>query len=192
MEELTRLKKKHNTYKETKKYNCFNLTKVLITIICTLLLLIILKTNKEFKKEFYKYVYEDNISFTKINSYYKKYLGEFFPNLNGTREVFNEKLKYYSTSIYVDGVKLIVDDNYLVPSITGGIVVFIGEKEPYGNTIIIQGNDGVDIWYCNISDISVKLYDYIESGSFIGTTINDSLYLVFKKDGEILSYEDYL
>ena len=38
----------------------------------------------------------------------------------------------------------------------------MGEKEGYGNTLIIQGADGVDIWYGNVNSTSLKLYDYIE------------------------------
>jgi len=85
-----------------------------------------------------------------------------------------------------------VDTNYLVPVIESGLVVFIGEKENYGNVIIIQGMDGVDIWYGNMSTTSVKLYDYIESGDLLGETLTNNLYLVYSKDGNYLDYEEYL
>ena len=47
------------------------------------------------------------------------------------------KLKYNNISIYHDGIKLEVSDNYLVPALKEGMVLFIGDKDNYGKTIII-------------------------------------------------------
>ena len=38
---------------------------------------------------------------------------------------------------------------------------------------------------------NVKLYDYVTKGSLLGE-IDEYLYLVYKKDGNILNYEEYL
>ena len=95
-------------------------------------------------------------------------------------------------SKYYDGVALDVTNNYLVPVIETGLVVYIGEKENYGNVIIIQGMDGVDIAYSNMQTTSVKLYDYIEKGDLLGEVEGNKLYLVYSKNGEILNYEEYL
>ena len=62
---------------------------------------------------------------------------------------------------YYDGYKLIVNNKYLVPIIESGIVVFIGDIDNYGYTIIIEGIDGVDIWYANVENTSLKVYDYV-------------------------------
>ena len=105
--------------------------------------------------------------------------------------VFNEKLSYNSYEQYYDGVKLCVNQNYMVPSIGTGLVLFIGEKENYGNTVIVSLNTGVDVWYSNI-DESVKLYDYIKTGELIGVSKEEYIYMVFKKDGNILNYEEYI
>ena len=51
---------------------------------------------------------------------------------------------------YKDGVSLSVTDDYLVPSQLGGIVVFVGEKEGYGKTVVVQQYNGIDLWYGNI------------------------------------------
>ena len=45
-------------------------------------------------------------------------------------------------------------------------------------------------WYSNVNS-SLKLYDYIEKGSLIGESLNNNIYLVYKKDGKVLNYEDY-
>ena len=46
------------------------------------------------------------------------------------------------------------------------------------------------MWYSNVTT-NLKMYDYIEKGTNIGEA-NNTLYLVFKKDGDILNYEDYI
>jgi len=79
----------------------------------------------------------------------------------------------------------------LVPSIDEGMVVFVGEKENYGKTVIVENLDGVDFWYGNIASTSLKLYDYIEKGSLIGE-VNNELYMIFSKDGKYLNYEEYI
>ena len=108
-----------------------------------------------------------------------------------TEKVFNECLKYNNSSLYLDGVKLEVDDNYLVPSLSEGMVVFIGEKDGYGKTIIIEDLDGIYNWYGNIESSSLKLYDYVEKGSLVGE-VNKYLYLVFSKGDKYLNYEKYI
>lgn len=191
-------KKKSKKEKPVKKYNWHIFTfvnQLCITIILTLLTLIILKSNSKLKQGFYKQVYENNFSFSEVNELYKKYFGSSIPFKDffvSTKPVFNEKLTYIEANKYIDGVKLTVDNKYLVPNQLSGLVVFIGEKEGYGNTVIIQQANGVDLWYGNIEDVSVKLYDYVEQGDLIGATKDTNLYLVYKKDGEVLNYEDYI
>ena len=169
------------------------ISKLLITIILVLIILIGSRKSTNFKDAIYKNVYDKNISFAYLNTLYTKYLGSIIPfKLNlGVTPVFNETLKYKKMESYMDGVSLDVDENYLVPAINSGLVIFVGEKENLGNTIVILGEDGVEVWYSNINN-NIKLYDYIEKGSYIGDTLSDKLYLTFKQDGNILNYEDYL
>lgn len=167
--------------------------KTLITIVLTLIILILIKSNNTFKTNFYKEVYENNLSFTYFENIYNKYIGNssLFDKILKTETVFNEKLTYKSKEKYNDGVLLEVSSNYLVPVNESGIVVFIGDKENYGNTIIIQRIDGIDEWYGNIDNVNVKLYDYVKKGELLGEA-NKKLYLVYKKNGNILNYEEYL
>lgn len=167
--------------------------KLLISIIITLIILIIIKSSNNFKNDFYKHIYGNNISFTYIKTLYNKYIGDsdILDKVVKTETVFNEKLTYKSKEDYLDGVKLEIGSNYLVPIEESGIVVFIGEKEGYGNTVIIQRIDGIDEWYGNIENVNVKLYDYVKSGTLLGEATNN-LYIVYKKDGNILNYEEYL
>lgn len=167
--------------------------KLLISIVITLVILILIKSSSSFKNSFYKSVYSDNISFTKLKEVYNKYIGDsnILDKVVKTETVFNEKLSYKKKEKYRDGVKLEVGSNYLVPIEESGIVVFIGEKEGYGNTVIIQRIDGIDEWYGNIDNVNVKLYDYVKKGSLLGEA-NNELYLVYKHDGNVLNYEEYL
>ena len=167
--------------------------KLLIYIVIKLIILILIKSSSNFKNDFYKHIYSNNISFTKLKSIYTKYIGDFdiFDKVVKTEAVFNEKLTYKTRENYLEGVKLFVDSNYLVPINESGIVVFIGEKENYGNTVIIQRIDGIDEWYGGVKNTNLKLYDYVEKGTLLGE-VDKYLYLVYKKDGNILNYEEYL
>ena len=167
----------------------------LSVIVIFLILAIISKSSATYKDKIVKNIYEKNISFTKIKNIYTKYLGGIVPLDKVTQEitpVFNEQLEYTNESIYHDGVKLEVIDKYLVPIVEEGLVVFIGEKENYGNVVIIEGIDGIDIWYGNMESTTVKLYDYVEKNTYLGQTKDNYLYLAYSKDGKFLDYKEYL
>jgi hypothetical protein len=44
---------------------------------------------------------------------------------------------------------------------------------------------------CNLKDINVNIYDYVEQGTFLGEVKDETLYLVFKKDGQIIDYQKF-
>ena len=60
-------------------------------------------------------------------------------------------------------------------------VTFIGEKEGYNNTIIVQQSNGYYAWYGNVTE-KVKLYDYVEKGTVIGTATDEYYYVLLKDD----------
>jgi len=164
----------------------------LILVVITICTILILKFNPQFKTAFYKYVYNDNISFAMINSWYQSKFGSPLPFsklFDDSLPVFNEHLKYNEASIYKDGVRLGVGPEYLVPALDGGIVVFTGEKEGYGKTVIIEQADGIAVWYSNLEEINVQLYDYLSKGNLVGL-VNNDLYLVFYQNGEALDYQE--
>ena len=177
-----------NMYKKLR----FFISKCLLTVIITLVALILMKGSSRFKQNFYKYVFDSNIPFTKISKLYNQYFGNILeiPTYK-EQPVFNEKINYKKKESYYDGVKLEIGKDYLVQVQESGLVVFIGNKDNYGNVIIIQQVNSIDMWYGNMNNIDVKLYDYVERGSVLGSA-NDSLYLVYKKDGKVLNYEDFI
>jgi stage IV sporulation protein FA len=188
------IKKKKMNKKESNNYFIGYINKILFVILLTIITMILLKSSSSFKTKFYHYVYETNISFASINNLYQKYFGSPLPFgdvLNDkTQTVFEETLTYSKKEQYLDGVALSVTSNYLVPSLESGMVIFAGDKENYGYTVIIEQVNGVEVWYSNITS-SLKIYDYVEKSSLVGEA-NELLYLTFKKDGEVLNYEDYL
>lgn len=168
---------------------------ILISGLILLISLCCVKTNPDIKKWIDKNVFHTNFSFAKINKTYEKYFGNIFPlsAINSkTKPVFQEKLVYKAKEAYKEGVKLTVDTNYLVPVIESGIVVFIGNKDNYGNTIIIQQVNGIDLWYVGVQNTNIKIYDYIEKGDLLGEAIANEIYLYYQKSGEFLDYKEYL
>ena len=70
--------------------------------------------------------------------------------------------------------------------------MFIGEKENYGNTIVVEQTDGIEVFYSNIKLNNIKLYDYLEKGELLGEVNDNTLYLVFEKEGKYLDYKEYI
>ena len=193
MEEYKSVQKYLQKQSSNKKNISFSiLNRIFISVILLLVVLCITKVNTNFKDWIYKNVYQTNFYFAKLNSTYEKYFGNIFPlsKVNNTTPVFNEQLTYSKEEAYKDGVKLTVTNNYLVPVQYSGIVIFVGEKENYGNTIIIDSDDKT-IWYSNINS-NIKLYDEVIKGEYLGETASDKLYLVFQKDGKIVDYKEYI
>lgn len=174
------------------------LYKFSISLVLVLIVLVITKTSDKYKAIIKQNVYDKNFSFASINNLYTKYLGPILPFKDlklfkdETKTTFNEKLEYSEANKYNDGVKLTVEKNYLVPIQESGMVVFQGEKEGYGNIVIIQQVNGVDMWYGNLQNIDVKLYDYVEKGKLLGEVCDTSLYLVYQKDGKYIDYKEYI
>ena len=170
--------------KEIKKV----LNKLLLSIIVFLIGMILVKTG--LKETIKTKLYEESLPFQKLKKTYNKYLGNII-KVEETKEVFNETLVFNNISKYKDGVKLSVSSNYMVPILESGVVVFIGEKDDYKNTIIVEQVDGIDVFYGNIKSNNIKLYDYVEKGELLGEA-NKELYLVFQKDGAYLDYKEYI
>ncbi len=186
--------KKRNLESKRTKYINNLFSRVLISIILFLGSIIFVKSSNDNLLMYKDYVFERSFKFAPLNKLYKKYLGNILPSFKedtlDTQTVFNETFKYSETSKNLDGTKFKVTDNYLMPALQSGIVVFMGDKEGYGKTVIIQGTDGVDIWYTNISS-SLKLYDYVEKNTLVGESLTDEVTLVIQKDNKYIDYSEY-
>lgn len=187
--------------KETKKKSFTSkfiysiLVKTLIVVVLFLASLIYIKQSNKNKNNFKNVVYNNSLSFAKIYNVYKKYLGDVIPFKNifkdNTKLVSSEKLTYKSITKKDNGYLLSISNNYTISSITSGIVIENKKDSNYINMITVQDKNGLNITYGILTDINVKLYDYIEKGEIIGVA-SDKLYLSFKKDNKYLSYEEVL
>lgn len=167
----------------------------LVLVVIFLINLIFIKSNSKYRDFVYSKVYGNNLSFAKIREFYNKYLGgvETLDGLvSGTKQVFNESLTFKKKEGYKDGLKLEVENNYLVPVLEDGLVIFSGQKDGYGNVIIVGSSNDINIWYGNMANSQVKLYDYIEKGSLLGEVNDNSLYIVYEKDGKFLDSNEFI
>lgn len=163
---------------------------LMITIIIFLVTIISFKSSEDFKNWFQVHVLNNSFSFTNIASKYESLFGNPIPFKSFIKEkpVFSEKINYSSLTQYNNGILLNVDNN-LIPSIGEGLIIFIGKKDNQ-NCIIVDQKD-VEVTYCMLKHIGVKLYDHIEAGSYIGE-VDQKLLLYFTKNGEYLNYEDFI
>ncbi len=176
-----------------KKYIKNLLSRCLVCVILFLLISIMCNFSDKNLLWFKNNVYNNNINFTFFNKIYKKYIDKYLPfDMYEEKIVMSDGLVYNNKEKYLNGVSLNVGNNYNMNSLCGGIVVYIGEKEGLGNTVIIQGTDGVDYWYSNLDNLSVNLYDYIEKDVLIGVSKGENIYLTFVKNGEYIDYEEFI
>lgn len=177
----------------SKKYIKSLFSRCLICIIIFLVISIICNFNDKNLLWFKNNIFNKQINLAYFNNIYKKYIGNYLPfDIYEEQLVMKEGLVYTSKEKYLNGVSLDVGKNYNLYTLKGGIVVFIGDKKDLGNTVIIQGTDGIDYWYSNIENLSVNLYDYIEKDIILGTSIDNKVYLTFVKDGKYIDYEEFI
>ena len=163
------------------------ITRILLLIVFILFLLIINKYNHALALEFKNDLFNKSFNFIKINKISQKVLGKdvfYYQKNSDTSLVLSSNFDSNLKEKYYEGEKMNVSTNLPIGSISSGVVVYIGDKDNYGNTVIIQGVDGYNIWYGNIKDINVGLYDYVEKQNLIGAADGDFLYLLIEKDNK--------
>lgn len=166
------------------------INKIFILIFIFLITIILSKKNVNIKNYISNKILNNNISFYKLKTIYNNYFGKVIPfDFNYATPVFNENIEYNNITIKDNMIELEVSNNYLVPAIAPGIVIFKGSKNNIDNLVIVEGD--VTIWYSNI-DSNIKLYDVIEKGDYIGNTLDNKLNLIFEKEGKIANYKDYI
>ena len=192
MDNVEKVLKRHRRRLQKKENISKSFTKVLLSIIFILLSCIFFKLDDNNKQWFKENIFENSLLFTKINNIYEKYFGSIIPKTGSISSVSSSPSFISSKEKYYDGYRISSNKSEPVNTIQSGLLVYLGEKEHFGKVAIIQGVDGVDIWYGGITDINYKMYDYIEKGIIIGNTEEDHYYLVLKKENNYLSYEEYI
>lgn len=180
----------NNKRKEINNFICKALSVVVIVLFGTL----ITNKNEIVKAGIYEKIYNSNISFAKLKSIYSEHIGSIIPfqEIIKDQEVFDEKIRYKELNSFDNGVKLTLEDNYSIPILSDGIVIFIGNKDNLNKTVIIEDENGVDTYYGNLNNVNVKLYDYVSKNQYLGDADNNTLYMLFEKDNKYLDYKDFL
>lgn len=168
--------------KDSKANNIFKkiLSKLFTIVIFTMIVITLSNTSPKFKSFIVDKVLNSTIDFSFVNKLSNK-VTNVFKTSNNTLPVVKEENNRKEK--YKDGIKYIVNKGASVNIKDSGIVTYIGNKDGYNNTIIIQQSNGYYAWYGNIKE-EVKLYDYIESGSKIGETLSNEYYYVLLKDNK--------
>lgn len=186
----TRIKKKYVLKKQVKHF----LNKCLFGIVIFLVGMITVKNNPSFKEMIKKNVYEKSISFLQNRKTYEKYLGSIIPKKEKEQveQVSSNIIPYEKKEKIENGIKLTVKEKTPIPLLESGVVVYIGEKENYGNIILVEQVDGIETIYSNIDFHNIKLYDYIEKNQIIGESKERDIILLFQKNGEFIDYQKNL
>lgn len=150
------------------------LSKLLSCLIVIFIVLIISNYSPSFKSFIYDDVLKNTIDFSKMNKLFNKVTDVF--KSDKITPVINIERNYEE---YLDGIKYTGEGDVIIKN--SGIVTYIGEKEGYNNTIVVQQSDGYYAWYGNIEE-SVKIYDYVESGSKLGSFEGEYYYVLLKDD----------
>lgn len=168
--------------KDSKASNIFKkiLSKLFTIVIFTMIVITLSNTSPKFKSFIVDKVLNSTIDFSFVNKLSNK-VTNVFKTPNNTLPVVKEENNRKER--YKDGIKYIVNKGASVNIKDSGIVTYIGNKDGYNNTVIIQQSNGYYAWYGNIKE-EVKLYDYIESGSKIGETLTNEYYYVLLKDNK--------
>ncbi|MFI3260436.1 MAG: M23 family metallopeptidase [bacterium] len=185
-------KKKNYSYKEPSNNKSSNvITSFLISIIFLFSCLIYIKIDEDNKVFFKETFFVSSLSFTSINNFYEKNFGSIAPSIKTEEFVFSGTINYTKIEEFENYETLYLSGSNIITTLCGGVVVFIGEKEETGYTVIVQGNDGYDIWYGNVENVSLSIYDYVDTGEIIGEVSNMKLNMYIYSGKERILYEDY-
>lgn len=175
-------------YMNNKSINSSWLTKLLLSVIIVLVSLIVTNFDQDIRNGFSKIVLEENMKFSDFNKIYKKLMNnkdeetELVSNVVVDESLMEEEAGRYKFNYGVD---------YPVEILAPGVIVYYGDKDTLNDTVIVQGNDGIDIWYSGVVMNEYSLYDYVSKGDILGASNDVYVTISIVKDGELLKYEEY-
>lgn len=170
------------------------INRFLLSFVIVLFMLIIKKVNPNITKYVKRNIFNKSFNFIKVNTLTRKVLGKefiYYQNTPNSINVFNNDLDNSTVHKFYDGEKYEVSENLPIGIFESGVVIYTGYKDNFKNTVIIQGVDNYNIWYGNLKDINVNLYDYVEKNSLIGSADGKEIYILIEKDSQFYTYEDY-
>ena len=78
------------------------------------------------------------------------------------RDPFTDEWKFH------EGTDLAFAEGSPIPSLTSGKVIFSGQQNGYGNTVIVEGHGGVKVRYAHLEKLEVATGTEIAKGQEIG------------------------
>lgn len=180
-------------YKLRKPINSV-MNRSLLCLVIIFFMLTIKKVDPDVANNIKKNIFNKSFNFIKVNTLTKKVLGKefiYYQKMPNSINVFSEDIGGNISHKFYDGEKYDVSENLPIGVFESGVVIYRGYKENFKNTVIIQGIDNYNIWYGNLKDINVNLYEYVEKNSLIGSADGKVVYILIEKDDKFYTYEDY-
>lgn len=149
------------------------------------------------------HIMEKEFQFAVVSNWYESKFGEPLTFLNVNNKL-NDESEVIQTSgkvlesFQVNGQGIVIESSInSVESFGEGLVIFAGEKEDLGQTIIVQNVDGSETWYGKLDTISVNVYDEVKKGDIIANSNseNGTYYVAMKKNesfidpNQVISFE---
>ncbi|RKO61094.1 M23 family metallopeptidase [Caldibacillus debilis] len=120
---------------------------------------------------------ETEFRFAAVSQWYEKTFGNplaLLPDGNGKKDSAGQYALPASARIVEGfqhdnrGVIIRTDKETPVEAIKKGVVIFTGEKDNLGKTVIVQHPDNTESWYGHLGEISVRIYEEVEAGEAVG------------------------
>ena len=75
-------------------------------------------------------------------------------------------------------------DSETIPVLESGVIIYIGDKENLGNTVIVEQTNGIDVFYSNIEPVNINIYDYINNSHVEYLDMKNVTMTIRAKSGE--------
>lgn len=176
----------------------------LLASVCLVLIIAIMFRNQtpalDQAREFVTKSMEEDFQFAAVSEWYENTFGKqlaLLPSTDSSKEMESTKEIHYALpasgkileEFGENGQRITIEigKDAAVEAMNGGFVRFIGQREGFGNTVVIQHADKSESWYGNLSKIDVSLYEYVEKGTQVGKATaaengaNGSFYFAIKE-----------
>lgn len=125
---------------------------------------------------------ENEFQFAYVSNWYEKQFGKplaFLPftNSEGENKEDKEETQYAMPAsgkileeFSVNGQRIAIETSKeaSVDAMSEGLVSFVGTKDGFGKTVIIQHPDKSESWYGNLAVVDVSPYDFVKKGDIVG------------------------
>jgi len=168
------------------------LIRLLLSAITVLCLAIVLKSNSPMSGKVHSVIqklFSQEFQFASATKWYEDHFGSpltfFQKNKINIAHNSNQNLAVPASgkvlqNFKIDGKGVIIqtNQNQKVEAMKEGVVLFVGNKDSLGKTVIIQHADGSESWYGKLNETNVSVSDRVESKQVIGrvSPTNDGKY----------------